>query len=133
MITILNQAPLSVIAPKKLTCAVCGESGEPAESRLLRCNVRQYRQEHFRVERCAHCQSLQTERVNNLAEYYTNYPIRNQKLDYFSRVWYGVILKRLVQAGLTNAHISVDSGCNQGFVLEYLSERGAAHRVVFGP
>jgi 2-polyprenyl-3-methyl-5-hydroxy-6-metoxy-1,4-benzoquinol methylase len=133
MITILNQAPDLIKAPKILTCAVCGEISEPAEARMVRCNVRRYRQEHFRVERCAHCQSLQTERVNNLAEYYTNYPIRNQKLDYFSRAWYRVVLKELVRAGLKKEHTIVDYGCNQGLFLDYLKEQGYAHRFGFDP
>jgi SAM-dependent methyltransferase len=123
MITTLNQAS-SVKVSKTLVCAVCGESGEPVESRMVRCNVRQYRHQHFLVERCRHCGSLQTERVKNLAEYYTNYPIRNQRLDYFSRVWYGVILKRLVAAGLKKEHTLLDYGCNQGLFLQYLKTRG---------
>ncbi|MBK8869971.1 MAG: class I SAM-dependent methyltransferase [Elusimicrobia bacterium] len=133
MINILNQASVSVKGPKKLACAVCGETSETAESRTVRCNVRQYREQYFRVERCAHCQSLQTERVNDLAEYYTNYPIRNQKLDYFSRVWYGVILKRLVQAGLKKEHTIIDYGCNQGLFLDYLKEQGYAYLFGFDP
>ncbi|MBK8869783.1 MAG: class I SAM-dependent methyltransferase [Elusimicrobia bacterium] len=103
---------------------VCGENAEPAESQMVRCNVRQYRDRYFRVERCAHCQSLQTERINNLPEYYANYPIRNQKIDYFLRAWYGMLLKGLVQAGLQREHTILDYGCNQGLFLVFLRERG---------
>lgn len=133
MSSILNQEPVSVKGPKKLACAVCGESGEPAESRIIRCNVRHYRDQYFHVERCAHCGSLQTERVNDLAEYYTNYPIRNQKLDYFLRTWYGVLLKELVRAGLQKEHSILDYGCNQGLFLDFLRERGYVHCTGFDP
>ena len=118
---------------ESLTCAVCGSRGEPAESRMVRCNLRQYRHQHFRVERCAHCDSLQTERVNNLTAYYTNYPIRNQKLDYFLRTWYGVLLKELVRAGLQKEHSILDYGCNQGLFLDFLRERGYEHSTGFDP
>ncbi|MBK8576223.1 MAG: class I SAM-dependent methyltransferase [Elusimicrobia bacterium] len=133
MITILNQAPDLFKGPKKLTCAVCGEIGESVEARMVRCNVRRYRQEHFRVERCAHCQSLQTERINNLSTYYKNYPIRNQTLDYFLRAWYGVLLKELVRAGLQKEHSILDYGCNQGLFLDFLRGRGYVHSTGFDP
>ncbi|MBK8869978.1 MAG: class I SAM-dependent methyltransferase [Elusimicrobia bacterium] len=133
MIPILNQEPVSVKGPKKLACAVCGETSESAESRMVRCNVRQYRDQYFRVDRCAHCQSLQTQRVNNLAEYYANYPIREQKLGFFFRVWYGVILEDLVKAGLKKEHTILDYGCNQGLFLDFLRERGYVHSTGFDP
>lgn len=69
-------------------CTICGRSGAPSETTKVRCNVRRYRDHEFQVWRCHDCQSLQTEKVGNLGDNYQGYPLRNAKLDYFTRVWY---------------------------------------------
>jgi SAM-dependent methyltransferase len=123
----------SAKASKRLVCAACGENGPAVDSRLVRCNVRKYRDQHFHVKRCGQCFSLQTERVEKMADYYVNYPIREQKLGYFFKIWYGVILKDLVQAGLKKEESIVDYGCNQGLFLDFLKENGYTRATGFDP
>jgi long-chain acyl-CoA synthetase len=132
-LTSLPHPPKAPITETIVTCAVCGKTGQATEVNLVRCNVRRYRNRQFHVWRCGGCQSLQTERVGNIAEYYRDYPIRQSKLDYFFRVWYGVVLKRLVKAGLQKGHSILDYGCNQGLFLDYLMERGYNNTHGFDP
>jgi SAM-dependent methyltransferase len=111
-------------------CPVCLHSRVPAEIGRVRCNVRRFRDRSFLVWRCAHCRSLHCEQVENLADYYDNYPIRNQELDYFLRAWYRVILSRLVKAGLNKQDRILDFGCNKGLFIQFLEENG--YRNCFG-
>jgi SAM-dependent methyltransferase len=112
--------------PAALFCPLCAHTGAAAESATVRCNVRRFRARQFHVWRCAACRSLHCEPVSDLAAYYDGYPIRNQSLDYFSRAWYRVVLKRLVAAGLQRQHRILDFGCNQGLFLQFLQENGYA-------
>lgn len=105
-------------------CCLCGAMAAPAETASIRCNVRRFRERQFMVWRCAACNSLHSEPVNDLAAYYADYPIRNEKLDYFLRIWYGIILKRLRMLGLEKHHRFLDYGCNKGLFLRYLKEQG---------
>jgi glycosyltransferase involved in cell wall biosynthesis/SAM-dependent methyltransferase len=122
-------APTSVKNP----CSVCGEKDRPVETQFVRCNVRQFRDQKFRVWRCSHCGSLNTEKVKDLAVYYKGYPLHNARLNFFNRVWYGIFLKRLVRAGLTKDDRILDYGCGQGLFLEYLKKRGYMNGFGFDP
>jgi SAM-dependent methyltransferase len=125
-----TQKNISIVAHP---CPLCGHSGPAEEAQPIRCNVRQYRERYFDVWRCAACKSLHCQPVDNLHEYYANYPVRNQKLDYFSRAWYKNILRRLLKAGLTCEHHIIDYGCNQGLFLKYLQEKGFKNCVGYDP
>ena len=105
----------------------------PSEAKRVRCNVRRFRDRTFLVWRCSRCRSLHCEKVENLSAYYDDYPIRNQKLDYFLRAWYRVILRRLVQAGLTKQDRILDYGCSKGLFIQYLKERGYSNCFGFDP
>ena len=111
-------------------CPICLHTAVPAEVKAVRCNVRRFRDRSFLVWRCTHCRSLHCEKVANLADYYDNYPIRNQDLDYFLRTWYRVILRRLVKAGLKKRDRILDYGCNKGLFIRFLEENG--YRNCFG-
>ncbi len=114
-------------------CPICLVTNMPAEIQRVRCNVRRFRDRTFLVWRCAVCRSLHCEKVENLAAYYENYPIRNQELDYFLRAWYRVILQRLVQAGLGKQHRILDYGCSNGLLIEYLKQHGYANCFGYDP
>jgi len=111
-------------SPPALPCALCLNPSDADERNLVRCNVRRFRDQRFSVWRCARCRSLHCEPVQDLAAYYDGYPIRNQSLDYFSRAWYRIVLKRLVQAGLRRDSSVLDFGCNQGLFIQFLAENG---------
>ncbi|HOB93421.1 MAG TPA: class I SAM-dependent methyltransferase [Aquabacterium sp.] len=124
--------PLSDTATPRF-CAICGETARPAEVDRIRSNVRRFRERRFEIWRCPACQSLHCEPVADLAAYYQGYPIRAQRLDYFSRAWYAVVLRRLVQAGFTRQHRLLDHGCNQGLFLAYLKEQGYTQCTGYDP
>ena len=105
----------------------------PVEVKKVRCNVRQFRDRTFELWRCVGCQSLHCEKVDDLASYYANYPIREQTLDAFVRSWYRVILRRLLAAGLRKDHRVLDYGCNQGLFLQFMAEQGYARCVGYDP
>jgi 2-polyprenyl-3-methyl-5-hydroxy-6-metoxy-1,4-benzoquinol methylase len=114
-------------------CPICLRTAAPAEVQRVRCNVRRFRDRTFLVWRCTGCGSLHCEKVENLAHYYADYPIRKQELDYFLRAWYRVILGRLVQAGLEKRHRILDYGCSKGLFIRYLQEHGYSNCFGFDP
>ncbi len=116
-----------------LRCAVCLHDGEPAEERRIRSNVRRLRERTFYVWRCASCRSLHCEETKDLVSLYVDYPVRSDKLDYFLRVWYGNILRRLRKAGLKPQHSLLDYGCNRGLFLQFLREKGYANCSGYDP
>lgn len=120
-------------APQPSLCVVCGHGGAPVESNRIRCNVRRYRDRKFMVWRCAGCGSLHCEKVDNLDAYYAEYPIRNQTLDYFTRSWYGVVLRRLVQAGISKNDLILDYGCNRGLFIDFMVENGYGRCAGYDP
>lgn len=123
----------SVAAEVQMFCPLCRHVGKPDETASVRCNVRRFRDRRFAVWRCARCRSLHCEDVEDLSGYYEGYPIRNQELNYFSRAWYRVVLKRLVAAGLRKHHCLLDYGCNQGLFLRFLQENGYQNCSGFDP
>lgn len=119
--------------PAAYACDLCGHTSPPVESRRIRCNVRRFRDRTFEVWRCRGCGSLHCEKVDDLAAYYLDYPIRNQKLDYFSRAWYRVVLGRLERAGLGKGERILDYGCNRGLFIDFMVENGYRHCVGYDP
>jgi glycosyltransferase involved in cell wall biosynthesis len=51
-------------------CSVCGTSSSPKQVSRARSNVRRHREKTFEIWRCAHCESIQTQKEPALAEYY---------------------------------------------------------------
>jgi 2-polyprenyl-3-methyl-5-hydroxy-6-metoxy-1,4-benzoquinol methylase len=105
-------------------CNICDFEGHIDESKMVPCNVRKFRKLEFLVWRCPHCRSLHGPEINNLDSFYLDYPIRNQKLDYFLKSWFRNILKVLKLLGLTAEKTLLDYGCNQGLWLDFLSRKG---------
>ena len=120
-------------ADTALRCVVCGHLAPAAESARIRCNVRRFRDRQFGLWRCAGCASLHCEPVADLDAYYAGYPIRAQRLDYFTRSWYREVLRRLTAAGLSKAHRVLDYGCNQGLFIDFLRECGYADCAGYDP
>ena len=104
-------------------CDLCGHTGTPAQSVLIRSNVRRFRQEKFRVWRCGACASIHCEKVTDLAHYYEHYPLRQERLGYFANAWFTVILQRLRKAGLERSHRILDYGCGHGLFLNFLKQK----------
>lgn len=107
-------------------CLLCRREAAPAETAAVRSNLRRFRNERFEVWRCATCSSLHCEETPDLARYYEEYPLRNQRLNYFTRAWFGVFLRWLAGTGLKREHELLDYGCGHGLFLQYVKERGFA-------
>jgi SAM-dependent methyltransferase len=105
-------------------CVVCNFEGRAQESALVFSNVRRFRTLQFPVWRCRRCRSLHGPELPNIDEFYADYPIRKQKLDYFFRIWLRNILGRLQRIGFTKEHTLIDYGCNTGLWLTYLRSKG---------
>ena len=114
------------------TCVLCGRTGEPSEQARIRSNVRRFRDQKFLVWRCVDCGSLHCEEVKDLPAYYEDYPLRREdRLGYFVNRWLGIVLDRLVEAGLNKSDSLLDYGCGTGLLLEFLRSRGYANCVGF--
>lgn len=124
---------MSMNPEDKQICVICGGNDKPSEIAHIRSNVRRIKDKKFHVWRCASCRSLHSEKIDNLDAYYQMYPIRNEKLDYFWRIWYGNILHRLIISGLQKDQMLLDYGCNTGIFLDYLKSKGFHHCQGFDP
>lgn len=116
-----------------LTCNICSLSDisqNAVETKSIRSNVRQFKQQYFTVWRCPQCHSLHSKETIDLTEYYANYPIGQQQLDYFTKCAYGNRLKLLLKSGLSLQDEILDFGCNQGLFMTFLKENG--YQNVFG-
>lgn len=112
------------------TCVVCGEPrSADSEAADVRCNVRSFRNERFRMWRCARCRSLHAEDAVDLDRYYQRYPVFAAELDWRLKVVYAGMLRRLVRAGLSKQHRILDYGCGKGLLVRYLQGQGYAHAV----
>lgn len=109
-------------------CNICSyqgpEQGLNQESKLVPCNVRKFKHFKFLVWRCPSCQSLHAPEIVDLKMFYEGYPIRNQKLDYFLKIWFGNIFTKLKRLGLTAQNSLIDYGCNSGLWLAFLQSKG---------
>lgn len=88
-----------------MKCVICSHHDHHQSEYKIRSNIKRYKDNKYLVWRCSKCISIHCETSVDLVEYYKNYPIRSQKLDYFLTSWFSVILKRLVQAGLEKQFI----------------------------
>lgn len=107
-----------------LTCNICGDVTEAAESGAIHSNVRAFKDETFVYVRCASCGSLHARDEVDLAHYYAHYPFHNLPVDWRLHAMYANYLKRLQQCGLQREHRILDYGCGGGHFVSYLREHG---------
>lgn len=110
-----------------LVCNVCESPGTFAnsrEKRLVRCNVRAFRDESFTLWRCNHCASLHCKEGVDLDHYYRGYFVHTYKIDPFLRCIYRNRVKQLKRAGWTENQTVLDYGCAGGLFVQYLKSIG---------
>lgn len=113
-----------------MRCPICdAERAVDAETAEVRCNVRRFRDERFRVWRCSSCRSIHAEDAVDLDHYYAGYPVFDAELDWKLNVVYGGMLARLRAAGLSPEHRILDYGCGKGLLVRYLRQQGYEHAV----
>ena len=118
-----------------LQCIVC--SNEVDSTRLIyrkvRSNVRKFQNQVFTVWRCPHCQSLHSQDIVNLEEYYADYPLEKQQLDYFRKRICQNRLHLLLKQGVKKEDKILDYGCNQGLFVQFLHQKGYLNAVGYDP
>lgn len=113
-------------------CAVCGRHAGEVERGEIRCNVRRFRDQKFRVWRCPHCLSIHAEGAVDLDAYYAAYPCHGHndpKLNWMLHAMYRRLLGRLRSAGLRREHSILDYGCGNGSFVEFLRASGYSRAV----
>lgn len=98
--------------------------GDGAESAVVRCNVREFTNEHFTVWRCPHCQSIHSRDIVDLPHYYRNYPFQRQVPHFGMRLVARNYVRRLRRGGLRKHHRVLDYGCGSGMLLGQLRRMG---------
>jgi 2-polyprenyl-3-methyl-5-hydroxy-6-metoxy-1,4-benzoquinol methylase len=114
-----------------LRCNICNHQSESVEDAWVRSNVRKFRDEQFRVWRCASCGSVHAHDEVDLAHYYASYPFHTVgeqgDVDWMLTAMYRNQLRRLRAAGLQPEHAVLDYGCGGGAFLKFLRQHGYAN------
>ena len=114
---------------ERTPCTIC-LSLEVTESTMVRCNVREFRDQEFNVWRCGKCGCLHSQNGIDIAPYYKNYPFKRQKLDFAAKLAYRNRINGLIRNGMEREHSILDFGCGSGLFLDFL--RTSGYRNVFG-
>ena len=96
-------------------------------------NVGQFKGQLFPVSKCTQCQSLTSLMVMDFKKMYEKYPVKNRKLDFFSKPSFNKLLSRLSSAGLKKSDRILDFGCGNGIFLNYLNSKGYQNTAGFDP
>ena len=91
---------------------------------MVRCNVREFKNEQFTVWRCAHCRSIHSRDVVDLPHYYRNYPFQRQVPHWGMRLVVRHYVRRLRRSGLQKRHSVLDYGCGSGMLIGQLRRMG---------
>ena len=117
-------------------CNVCTHAGrleDSAEVKQVYSNVRKFQGDMFTIWRCCFCRSLHSKEEVDLAYYYKYYPLKEQKLDIWTRIAYKNYFNRIVKEGLKPEHEILDFGCGQGLFVSFLHEKGYRNAVGYDP
>ena len=95
------------------------------------CNVRRFQSQVFTLWRCRGCGSLHCEEDADLAAFYDQYPLKNQRLSFGEKVGYRNRLRILRRHGLRPEDRILDYGCGAGLFLEYLRRKQFARTFGF--
>jgi SAM-dependent methyltransferase len=124
-----DRAPLNH-QQHRLNCNICDyeiNPNHPPQLFPFTCNVRQFKDEKFRVWRCPTCQTVHCLEKVDLDRYYRQYPVRQADLTSELRTCYQVIHDRLVKHHFSPAASLLDYGCANGLVIQYFKELGFPH------
>ena len=116
-----------MISSGNRSCNICDLPGtlrDASEIVEVNSNVRQFAQQRFTVWRCNNCRSLNSRDNVELAPYYQQYPMQQQKPDLAWRLITGNYIRRLQKVGLQRNHSLLDFGCGSGLLVNELHHRG---------
>ena len=114
-------------------CDVPGTFEGAQDVGRVRSNVRRFLHEQFTVWRCTNCGSLHSLEDIDYSEYYRDYPLQAQKLDFAARRFFSQRLAELRTAGVQREDSILDYGCGNGGFVRFLRERGYAKAHGYDP
>lgn len=109
------------------SCTICNSRGtleSAKEVAKIRCNVRAFRNEIFSVWRCNNCRSIHALDSVDLDRYYENYPMRNQRVDFGTRISFGNRKRLLDKFGVSKNSKIIDYGSGTSLFVKYLNSIG---------
>ncbi len=132
-------------APHKNTCTavgdpvLCGVCGGPMpEGSALReghtrGNTTRFEKCVYTLRQCPSCESLATQGPVDYEDIYSDYPLKQRRLDLFARIWQGRLLARLTSCGLKIDHSILDFGCGNGILPQFLENKGYTQVAGYDP
>jgi 2-polyprenyl-3-methyl-5-hydroxy-6-metoxy-1,4-benzoquinol methylase len=112
---------------QRRNCIVCNYEFEHDDQFIsYASNVRQFRDQEYKLWRCPECGTITCADIVNLDDYYAHYPIASVQFNQFVHgALYGNLLKQFQQLGFTKQHTLLDYGCGaNGLFLEFLRRSG---------
>jgi SAM-dependent methyltransferase len=109
------------------SCLLCENPGTLAEAvdiGRVPCNVRRFQDNVFTLWRCTGCGSLHCAEDADLALYYSDYPLKRQKVGLGERIGYGNRLRLIRRQGIRDSDRILDYGCGAGLFVNWLHTKG---------
>jgi 2-polyprenyl-3-methyl-5-hydroxy-6-metoxy-1,4-benzoquinol methylase len=96
-------------------------------------NTKKFSKEVFHLWRCEYCHSIITEGEVSFSQIYQDYVLENRTLDFFAKITYRNLLKR-ISPYIKNKKINIlDYGCGKGIFIEFLKKEGFENIVGYDP
>jgi len=117
-------------------CNLCDRPGNLSEAQEIGrvpCNVRRFRDHLFTIWRCSGCGSLHCAEDADLAGYYADYPLKQQRLGFHERIGYRNRLHLLEGQGFRRSESMLDYGCGSGLFVNFLRDNGLPHVHAYDP
>ncbi len=118
-------------------CNICGyhfDAKNGADLVTVRCNVRAFLGERFRVWRCPRCQTIHCYDIVDLDHYYSKYAFIDAKLTFPLRLAYRRLRGQLEKHGFNRSASFMDYGCGEkGLFIQYLRECGFTNCIGYDP
>lgn len=105
-------------------CRMCRNENEMLSSYPSHGATRSTYSKVYSFVRCFHCGSFNAIGEVNYNEIYKDYPLKNQRYDFFATKIFEKRLSYLIEFGLTKQHLVLDYGCGSGLFVRYMNERG---------
>lgn len=117
-------------------CNLCDQPGSFAQARekaRVYCHVRKFKNDAFTVWRCVNCGCLHSLEPVDLQKYYDDYPFKNHKLDFHTKIAYANRVNLLKQLNVSYKNSIIDYGCGAGLYVEYLKNHSFENTVGYDP
>lgn len=136
--TMLEQSELAIRPEAEFTyrCSICRSQTihpDPQQVGAAWGNTTRFKNTCFSLWKCPQCETINTLGTVNFTDIYSDYVLKNRRLDAFACATFSQLLKRLVKAGLKRTDRVLDFGCGSGIFLDFLKQRGFKDAHGFDP